>query len=71
MKESVSSEHYPSGAVFHEPANAILRMTWCIQCFDGNIPDFKALAIFRCFRNSFAVFPTYYRLAFEYCELWR
>jgi hypothetical protein len=72
MEERVPSKNSPAGAILHQPAYAILCMTWCIQSLDRNVSNLKSVAVLRGLRNTLTVFAANYGLTFELgvCKLW-
>ena len=65
MEERIPSKNNPAGAILHQPAYAILCMTWCIQSLDRNVSNLKSVAVLRGLRNTLTVFAANYGLAFE------
>lgn len=55
MEERVSRKHHLVLAILHEPANAILSVTWRVECLHCDAADIEGLAVGWRFRYGFAV----------------
>jgi hypothetical protein len=59
MEQRITSEHNLVIIVFHEEADAVLSMAWCVNAPDGDIlPDLEAFSVTGCLGYAFALLAT-------------
>lgn len=65
MEQSIPCEDNFSGTVLHEPADAVLSMTWGIESLHSYVANLESLAVLRSLCNTLAVLASNYRLALK------
>lgn len=56
VEECIAGEDDPLVSVLQEPADAVLRVAWCVQAFDGDVAQLEAGAIRRRLCHALGVF---------------
>jgi hypothetical protein len=58
VEQRIPSENGLLITVLHKPADAVLRVAWCVQGLHGNAANVESLSMSGCPRHTLAVFPT-------------
>ena len=58
MEQRIPSENDLLITVLHKPADAVLRMAWCVQGLHDNAANVEGLSMSGCPRHTLAVFAT-------------